>query len=86
MSLILIYSKYDHISLCIVNMKLMMIFHIVFMLNFQNLLCISHLNMSWVGLATQPQGVSGHLGASGASALHVGECVGGVGWKGWHMI
>lgn len=51
------------------------------MLTFQNLFCISHLRMSWVGLAA-PQGVSGHLGASGASALHIGQCVGMVEVKG----
>lgn len=47
------------------------------MLTFQNLLCISHLRMSWVGLAA-PQGVGDHLGASGSSALHIGKRVGMV--------
>lgn len=53
----------------------------VFMLTFQNVLCISHLMMSWVGLAA-PQGVRDHLGASGASALPIGQCVGMVEVKG----
>lgn len=53
----------------------------VFMLTFQNVLCISHLRMPWVGLAA-PQGVGDHLGASGSSALHIGQRVGMVEVKG----